>query len=140
MNFSYYYNLFIILSLICSSSLILSYLLSFMFALCFLLASDLIILLISSICSSNEKVCSNVLYSVNRFRITFVIIIYFLLLFLFFFEAQGIWFFWCPGSLQIIIFFLINEREECIFVNFGVLTSLWYIYFFVFMKGTNLFY
>ena len=85
----HYHKLSTILSLICLSSFILSYLLSFMFAMCFLLKSDSIILLISSSCSSNGRICSNVLYSINWLRITFAIIFiaktfYFFIVFYFF--------------------------------------------------------
>ena len=101
----HYYQLFIILSLICLSSFILSYLLSFIFAMCFLLTSDLIILLISSTCSSNERICSNVLYSVNWLPITFIIRIFFL-----------------------------NERDRC-FVNFDVRNPSKVLHFFNKWKG-----
>ena len=99
---NYGYILFSILSLICLSSFILSYLLSFMFAMCFLLTRFLIITLISSICSCNEKVCSNVFYSVNWLYITFVINLFFIFL-IFFLFLNDSWNICCTESLQSLV-------------------------------------
>ena len=132
----HYYILFIIISLICWSSFILSYLLSFIFAICFLSSSDLIVSLISSICFANENVCSNI--SVNWLRITFYyiyftnfVLIFFLLL-LFFYLERSIYslvlVYWIPPKYY---YFLINERIN-VLVNFGVLNPskiLWHNYF-----------